>query len=260
MDLFATRAAGEAIVESGIRRARPSDTVGRMPTNPVDRWRTELEQVGRERWPELVDANSGLPGPRANTSLATALSNVADRPLIEEFLDSGDEYRTFCGAVALGARVGEPGVTARLRSLATDTRWRVREGVVMGMQVAAETDFELVKSVVLEWAGDADPLIARAAVATICEPRLLVSPSAAAAAVSACSTATSVLVAVPDASRRSPAVRNLRQALGYCWSVAVAADPEPGLVAFGELQSDDDPGIAWIVRSNLSKKRMARLV
>ncbi|ASR01148.1 HEAT repeat domain-containing protein [Gordonia rubripertincta] len=231
-----------------------------MPTNPVDRWKAELAQVGRERWPELVDANSGLPGPRANTSLATALSHLADPPLIEEFLDSGDEYRTFCGAVALGARVGEPGVTARLRSPATDARWRVREGVVMGMQVAAETDFELVESVVLEWACDADPLIARAAVATICEPRLLVSPSAAAAAIKACSISTAALVAVPGASRRSPAVRTLRRALGYCWSVAVAADPEPGLAAFGELQRGDDPDIAWIVRSNLSKKRMARLV
>jgi hypothetical protein len=55
-------------------------------------------------------------------------------------------------------------------------------------------------------------------------------------------------------------VRTLRQALGYAWSVAVAADPEPGLTAFTALRDDPDPDVAWVVRENLRKKRLQRLL
>jgi hypothetical protein len=51
----------------------------------------------------------------------------------------------------------------------------------------------------------------------------------------------------------------LRQGLGYCWSVAVAGDPELGLPAFEELPLDD-PDVAWVSRENRTKKRLARLL
>jgi hypothetical protein len=54
-------------------------------------------------------------------------------------------------------------------------------------------------------------------------------------------------------------VRTLRQALGYCWGVAVAADPAQGLPAFWALD-EADPDVAWIVRKNLEKTRLIRLV
>lgn len=230
-----------------------------MSGDPVKRWTAELEQVDRAEWPDFLDSHSGLPGPRANTSLAIALSAMADQQLIDELLHSGDEYRTFCGAVSSGARVAMPGVITLLRELATDDRWRVREGVVIGLQLAADTARETVEQVVLAWSVDPDPLIARAAVATICEPRLLDSPAAAAAAIDACHRATAVLTGLPGAARRSPAARTLRQALGYCWSVAVAADPRPGMVAFDTLASDADADVQWIVRTNRAKKRMTAL-
>jgi hypothetical protein len=52
----------------------------------------------------------------------------------------------------------------------------------------------------------------------------------------------------------------LRQALGYCWSVAIAADPGPGLVAFAVVCANPDPDVQWVVRENLGKKRLARLL
>ncbi|HZL06862.1 MAG TPA: hypothetical protein VFE45_15835, partial [Coriobacteriia bacterium] len=48
------------------------------------------------------------------------------------------------------------------------------------------------------------------------------------------------------------------QALGYCWSVAVVADPDEGMPAFERLRAVDDPDIRWIVASNLKKSRLRR--
>jgi len=56
------------------------------------------------------------------------------------------------------------------------------------------------------------------------------------------------------------AIRVLRQALGYCWSVAVAANPGPGLPLFHSLEADPDPDIAWIVRQNRKKARLKSLL
>lgn len=72
-----------------------------------------------------------------------------------------------------------------------------------------------------------------------------------------CAAVTASLAARTE--RRAPAVRTLRQALGYCWSVAVAADPADGLPAFRALSTSDDPDVLWIHRENAKKARIASL-
>ena len=67
------------------------------------------------------------------------------------------------------------------------------------------------------------------------------------------------LASLPAQERRAADVRTLRQALGYCWSVALAADPERGLAAFLPLTESSDPDVAWVVRENRKKKRMPAL-
>jgi hypothetical protein len=100
----------------------------------------------------------------------------------------------------------------------------------------------------------------RAAVAGICEPRLLADPATATVALDACSSATDWIGSLPADRRTDPAVRNLRQALGYCWSVAVAPAPAAGLAAFDGLRAVDDSDIRWIVASNLTKARLRRVL
>jgi len=68
------------------------------------------------------------------------------------------------------------------------------------------------------------------------------------------------LACLSDADRRSPSVRTLRQALGYGWSVAIAALPAEGLRIFAVLQRSADPDIAWIVRENSKKHRLRKLL
>ena len=106
--------------------------------------------------------------------------------------------------------------------------------------------------------GDTNSYVRRAAVAAICEPRLLTDPATRAAALQACRKASESIAMLPATERKTPGLRNLRQALGYCWSVAVAADPDAAMPAFEGLRAVDDPDIRWIVASNLKKSRLRR--
>jgi len=222
--------------------------------------RAALEQVDRSSWPAYLTEHSGLPGPRGNLELMAAVADLGDRDLFDRLIATGDEYLVCCGVVGLGALVRTDGsVEALLRRHARDDRWRVREATAMALQRLGDLDPPRLFATVLDWVEDPDPLVQRAAAAAVCEPRLLGTPAAAAVALQVCRRATELLAHRPAESRRDPGVRTLRQALGYCWSVAVAADPAEGLAAFGRLDATD-PDIDWIVRTNLTKKRLARLV
>jgi hypothetical protein len=228
----------------------------------VQDYRAELAALDRADWPAYLTEHSGLPGPRGNIELGQAVADAGDLALFDALIATDDEYLTFCGVVGLGAvlAAGDDTMRARLRRHAGDDRWRVREGVAMALQRLGDADLARLVDVVLDWVDDPDPLVQRAAAAAICEPRLLGTPSAAATAVDVCRRATESLATLPDVRRRDADVRTLRQGLGYCWSVAVAADPEPGLVAFGRLESVDDADVVWIVRENRKKKRLATLL
>ena len=224
----------------------------------AERWDDELAELAPTQWPAFLTEHSGLPGPRANLRLVAAAARMAEDATVELLAGSTDEYLLTCAAAALGRRADDAGARRRARALASCGLWRVRLGVEQGLQMLGDKDPEALRSVVEAWVQDADPLVKRAAVAAICEPRLLRSPESAVVAVSVCAAATRALPDMPIASKKSPGVRALRQALGYCWSVAVAADPEPGFAAFRALDASD-PDVAWIVRENRKKKRLARL-
>jgi hypothetical protein len=207
-----------------------------------------------------LTARSGLPGPRANLELAQTYAEVAEPNEARDFVAGDDEYLALCGALALAARAADPALAAVVRAAAIDGRWRVREGVALGLQRLAAADPATFLRVLDDWAADADPLVQRARVAALCEPPLLKAPALAAAALACCEQATAFLRALPVADRRRDDVRVLRQALGYCWSVAVAADPSVGLPAFARLEEDPDPDLRWIARSNRTKARLAKLL
>lgn len=53
--------------------------------------------------------------------------------------------------------------------------------------------------------------------------------------------------------------RSLRKGLGYGWSVVVAALPDKGKLRMERWLDSDDKDVAWIMRQNLKKKRLARV-
>lgn len=228
----------------------------------IEEYRTALRRL--DDWMPYLAANSALPGPRANLELVAACGEEADVARAEKLIASGGEFATVCGVVALGRHLGTHSGDRRhlevLHACAADSRWRIREGVAMALQRAGDDDPGLAFAVAETWAKDADPLVRRASVAAVCEPRLLRTPASARRALKLLDDVTRDLgrSAVPE--RRSPSVRTLRQALGYGWSVAIAALPAEGLRLFARLQESQDPDIVWIVRENLKKARLRRLL
>lgn len=220
--------------------------------------RVALRQL--DDWLPYLDEHSGLPGPRGNLELVAACGEEADLDRAGRLVATGDEFATVCGIVAYGRYLGagDDGPVALLHRYAADDRWRVREGVAMALQRAADDNPDKAFHVAEQWAADPDPLLKRAAVAAVCEPRLLKDRAFAGRALELVDHVTADLVALPGPERRNASVRTLRQALGYCWSVAIAADPVAGLALFRRLEVLQDRDIAWIVRENRKKARFIR--
>ena len=211
-------------------------------------------------------AESRLPGPRANLELLDAAGDVLARDealrlaaLGPEAAPAGTagEFLPCCGNAAIGRLIaeGEVALLARLREAAGDPRWRVRESVAIALQRWGDADVRAMLAAVEPWASGT-PFEARAAVAAICEPRLLSTRPAVDGAVRILDAATALLAGLAK-PRREPG-RVLGAALGYGWSVAVAADPSAVLPAFSRWAGVDDADVRRVVASNLGKARFER--
>lgn len=221
--------------------------------------RADLQSLAPHDVAAYLTASSGLPEPRGNLELLDAFRDVGDARLVRRFATDPDEYLRCCGIVGLGRLLteGAAELASELCGHACDPSWRARESIAIALQRLGDADPGRSRAIVADWVGDERPLVQRAAV---CEPRLLTDPTTAGAALDACAAATAGLLAVPEDQRRHADVRTLRQALGYCWSVALAVEPARGLVAFATLRREADPDITWVVRENLRKARLRRLL
>ena len=220
------------------------------------RYRDELAAL--DDWETYLRANSGLPGPRANLELVQAVADAGNLRTFERFAASEDEFLVVCGCAGLGRLVAEGRLDLldRLRQLASDPRWRVREGVVMGLQRLGDANVERLLEEMEKWAGGG-PLEQRAAVAALCEPRLLRQPARARRVLALVDRVTRSFVA--EAVRNAEPWRVLRKGLGYCWSVAAAALPEEGRDAMERWIGSSDPDVRWVMRQNLAKARIRSL-
>ena len=66
----------------------------------VETYRTELRRL--QDWEPYLKKHSGLPGPRANLELVTAVAEEADPDRLWRFSASGDEFLALCGTAGLG--------------------------------------------------------------------------------------------------------------------------------------------------------------
>ena len=239
-------------------------------------------------------ANSGLPGPRGNLELAHALADLLSRdppgPSVRASLEAwrgmtaaeaptGDplEYLTFCGTLAWSAdwvrgRGGREKIARGLRQAAGDPRWRRREAVAMSLQRLGEADPKALLDLLASWleAAAAPSLAAtaprssrprkgsflelRAVAAALAHPPLLGDPAFARQALAL---ADRIMERVAAAARREEDFRVLRQGLGYALSVLAAAEPQNGFALLERWAGSRDPDVAWVIRENLKKKRLA---
>src|SRR5487761_145782 len=138
----------------------------------VEQYRAELRRLSE--WEPFLKKNSGLPGARANLELVEAVGEEADADRLWRFSASSDEFLALCGAAGLGkVALMEPAtVMTWLKELASDPRWRVREGVAIALQRIGREDMPQLVTVMQAWSGEG-PYIQRAAAAGLCEPALL---------------------------------------------------------------------------------------
>ncbi|SRR6266536_3716509 len=227
-----------------------------MRATKADEHRRELARLAD--WEPYLRSRSGLPGPRANLELLQVVADLGTLDLFERYAASGDEFLATCGATGMGrlAAEGRDDLLPRLRALAGDPRWRVREGVVMGLQRIGAADMPRLLAEMERWAAG-DPLVQRAAAAALCEPALLREPADVRRVLAVLDRVTGSLAGAVE--RRDEPFRVLRQALAYCWSVAAAALPEAGRPALERWLGSDDRDVRWVMRQNLGKSRIARL-
>jgi hypothetical protein len=231
----------------------------------VDQYRAVLRTLAD--WEPFLRAESGLPGPRGNLELAAAVALEGDEARFHRWsaldpdqapVNSPDQFLMVCGVIGLGRLAADqpaerPALLAELRRHAADPRWRAREAVAMGLQRLGDADMDALLDEMERWAGGS-PLEQRAAAAALCEPRLLREPGHARRVLAVLDAITRSIPAQRD--RRSEAFKALRQGLGYCWSVAVAALPADGVPLLRAWLTNPDPDIRWIMRENLKKARL----
>jgi hypothetical protein len=222
-----------------------------------DEYREALRALS-SGWEAYLREHSGLPGPRANLELVEAVADEGDEGLFWRLIGTDDEYLVVCGLVGLGRLLaeGRRELLPELRAAASDERWRVREGVVLGLQRLGDRDVVQLFDAVEPWA-DGNDLERRAAAAAVSEPRFLREEANGLRALDLLDALTESLAG--EADRRTDGFRVLRKGLGYCWSVAIAALPDPGKTRMERWLGSDDPDVRWIMRENLKKARLVRM-
>lgn len=224
---------------------------------------------GMDEWDAYLLQESGLPGPRGNLELAQVVADEGDKALFQRYIaytpdiapvNSPYEFLAFCGIVGLGRLLaeGDRGQLPALRRTACDPRWRLREAVAMALQRWGDAGMDPLLGEMRQWA-DGTRLEQRAAVAALCEPRLLRQAVHARAVLQILDHVTASIESENADRRRSQDFLILRQGLGYCWSVAAVALPAEGKARMEKWLVVPDQDVQWILRENLKKARLARM-
>jgi len=166
-------------------------------------------------------------------------------------------FLVFCGVMGLGKlAVKDPKLFDQLRGYASDPRWRIREAVATGLQLTGDQDMDLLLKEMKEWS-QGNWYEKRAAAAALAEPRLLKQPKYAKRALQILDEVTGSMKNAKEP--KDETFKVLRQAMGYCWSVAVAALPETGKPMMEKWLESEDKDISWIMKENLKKNRLIKM-
>ncbi len=231
----------------------------------VEHYREKLRQI--KDWEPFLLRESGLPGTRGNIELACAVAEEGDKDLFERLLtfdatiapvNSPEEFLAFCGVLGQGKLLaqGDKAALARLRRYASDPRWRTREAVAMALQRFGDADLHALLDAMEQWS-TGSVWEQRAAAAALCEPRLLGDAGVVRRVLRILDRITAAMATATD--RRSEGFQALRKGMGYCWSVAVAVLPDEGKAMMERWLASQDRDIRWVMRENLSKKRLQRM-
>ncbi len=235
---------------------------------------------GREQLFAYIMGNSDLPGPRANLELAEAFADVVEQlaegdpgkiwgllnvmisALPEEApVNDPKEFLPFCGVRGIAAMSAAcpqflNATLEKLKALAEDKRWRIREAVAQSIQKLLTGKRSQTLKALQSWLGKGNWLVMRAIAAGVAEPSLLKQPRIAKASFELHQ---KILSAIRDHKKgRTEAFKVLRKTLGYSLSVLVESDPTRGFSFIKELVKSGDSDLRWIINENLKKNRLIK--
>lgn len=226
----------------------------------TEEYRRTLKKLGD--WIPFLKKESGLPGPRVNLELAHVVAEEGTQQQFETFMsfdareNTPEVFLVFCGLVGLGRlAANDPKLFGTLRSHASDPRWRIREAVATGLQLAGDQDMELLLQEMQMWS-QGNWYEKRAAAAALAEPRLLKQPRHASDVLKLLDQITASMTHMHSDEE---AYKVLRQGMAYCWSVAVAALPDTGKPLLEKWAHSENKDIRWMIRENLKKNRLVKL-
>jgi hypothetical protein len=227
----------------------------------IDEYRQTVKQL--DNWIPFLMKESGLPGHRGNLELAHAVAQEGSKEQFEQLLSFEAEENTpkvflvFCGVMGLGNLAAEePELFDRLRKYASDPRWRIREAVATGLQLAGDQDMDGLLIEMQQWS-KGHWYEKRAAAAALAEPRLLEQPEHAKQLLQILDEITDALNNASE--EKDEGFKVLRQGMAYCWSVAVAALPEAGKPMLEKWLDSPDKNVRWIMKENLKKNRLVKM-
>jgi len=224
----------------------------------IDTYRHTLRDL--DDWAPFLRKESRLPGPRGNLELAYAVAEEGSKKQFEQLVSVRAEENTpevflvFCGVVGLGKLAGrDPKLFERLRQYASDPRWRIREAVATGLQLAGDQNMDQLLREMKKWS-KGNWYEKRAAAAALAEPRLLHQPKYVKQALVILDKITASMEEAKEPGE--DAFKALRKGMGYCWSVLVAALPEAGKPIMENWLNSRDRDVRWVMRENLKKNRL----
>ena len=234
-------------------------------TDKIETYRLTLRKLNG--WETFLMAESGLPGPRGNLELARAVFLEGNASLFNDLVkytydvapaNSPEEFLAFCGVYGQGRFLSRENLAEWevLKGFAADPRWRTREAVAMALQAFGDRDMPGLLIKMKEWS-TGNRYLQRAAAAALCEPKLLKIKHQVALVIEILGDITNSIIASAD--RREDSFKTLRQALGYCWSVAVAAFPEQGKITMEYWFASKDSDVLWVMKENLKKNRLIKM-
>jgi len=226
----------------------------------TDTYREALKNL--DDWIPFLKEESGLPGPRGNLELAHVVAQEGNKKLFNQLLafeaeeNTPEVFLVFCGVVGLGKlATTDPTLFNRLREYASDPRWRIREAVATGLQLIGDQKMDLLLENMHAWS-NGNWYEKRAAAAALAEPRLLKQPACARDVLQVLDEITKSIEQAPDS--KDEGFNILRQAMGYCWSVAIAALPESGKPMMEKWLDSENKDIRWIMKETLKKNRLIK--
>jgi hypothetical protein len=227
----------------------------------TDIYRQTLKAL--DDWIPFLLKESGLPGPRGNLELAQVVAQEGSKGRFDHFLsfqakeNTAEVFLVFCGVGGLGKlAANEPKLFDRLRSYASDPRWRIREAVATGLQLVGDQDMDLLLKEMQNWS-KGNWYEKRAAAAALSEPRLLSKPKHVEQVLQVLD---KITASMENANHPTDeALKILRQGMGYCWSVAVAAQSEAGKPIMEKWLNSQNKEIRWIMKENLKKNRLIKM-